>query len=60
MAAPPFQAGAVQATARAPDVEVAEAVAAVGALGTVAGVAGADTAEAGLVPAALVAVTVNV
>ena len=59
MAAPPLDAGAVHDTCdwvlayEAPDT-------AVGTPGTVAGVAGADGAEARLVPAALVAVTVNV
>jgi hypothetical protein len=59
MAAPPFEAGAVHDTVDwvlAYDV----AVTAVGAPGMVAGVAGAEGAEAALVPAPLVAVTVNV
>ena len=65
MADPPSVVGAVQDTnddASAPEV----AVTPVGAPGTVteatgnAGVAGAEGAEAALVPAALVAVTVNV
>ena len=59
MAAPPLEAGAVQDTTDwvlALDV----AVTAVGAPGMVAGVAAADAAEAALVPAGLVAVTVNV
>jgi hypothetical protein len=59
MAAPPFEAGAVHDTTDwvlALDV----AVTTVGAPGSVAGVAGADGDEAGLMPAELVAVTVNV
>jgi hypothetical protein len=59
MAAPPVEAGAVQDTtdwALALDV----AATAVGAPGAVAGVAGTDGLEAALVPAELVAVTVNV
>ena len=65
MAAPPSEAGAVHdTTEEASALEVA--VTPVGAPGTVteatgnAGVAGAEGAEAALVPAALVAVTVNV
>ena len=57
--APPLLAGAVQETtelALALDV----AVTAVGAPGAAAGMAAAEAAEAGLVPAELVAVTVNV
>jgi 1-aminocyclopropane-1-carboxylate deaminase/D-cysteine desulfhydrase-like pyridoxal-dependent ACC family enzyme len=57
-AAPPLEAGAVQEMtelALAFDV----AVTAVGAVGTVAGVAYATGVEAALVPAELVAVTVN-
>ncbi len=57
--APPLEAGAVQETselALAFDV----AATAVGAVGTVAGVADAGGFEAPLVPAELVAVTVNV
>ena len=59
MAAPPLDAGAVHDTTDwvlaydVPDTDV-------GAPGTVAGVAGADGADATLVPARLVAVTVNV
>ena len=60
MAAPPFDPGAVQATARAPVVEVAMAVTAVGPSGVVAGTAGADATEAVPVPTPLEAVTVNV
>ena len=59
MAEPPLEAGAVQAITDwvlAYDV----AVTAVGAPGTVAGVAGPEAADAGPVPAALVALTVNV
>ena len=59
MGAPPLLAGAVHATTDwvlAYDV----AVTPVGAPGMVAGVAGADEADEALVPAALVAVTVNV
>jgi hypothetical protein len=59
MAEPPLETGAVQETtelALAFDV----AVTAVGAPGAVAGMAAADGDDAGLVPAALVAVTVNV
>jgi len=59
MAAPPLEAGAVHDTTDwvlALDV----AVAAVGALGAAAGTAAGEAAEAGLVPAELVAVTVNV
>ena len=58
-AAPPLEAGAVHDTT---DLALAFDVAAtaVGAQGTVAGVAAADGLEDGLVPAELVAVTVNV
>ena len=59
MAAPPLETGAVHDTTDwvlALDV----AVTAVGAPGVVAGMAGTEAAEAGLVPAELVAVTVNV
>ena len=59
MAAPPLDAGAVHDTTDwvlALDV----AVTPVGALGTAAGMAGAEAAEAGPVPAELVAVTVKV
>ena len=59
MTEPPLEAGAVHATtdeALARDV----AVTVVGAPGTVDGVADAEGADARLVPAALVAVTVNV
>jgi hypothetical protein len=58
-AAPPLLAGAVQETtelALAFDV----AATAVGAPGTVAGIAAAEAAEAALVPAELVAVTLKV
>ncbi len=59
MAAPPLDDGAVHDTSDwALAFEVADT--AVGAVGTVAGVAGADGLEAALVPAGLVAVTVNV
>ena len=59
MAAPPLDAGAVQDTT---DCELAYEVAAtpVGAPGTVAGVAGPEGLDGELVPAELVAVTVNV
>ena len=59
MAAPPLTTGAVQETT---DWVLAfeVAVTPVGAPGTVAGVAGADAVDAELVPAELVAVTVNV
>jgi hypothetical protein len=59
MAAPPLEAGAVHVTT---DWALAFEVpaTAVGAPGAVAGMAAADAAEAGLVPAELVAVTVNV
>jgi hypothetical protein len=59
MVAPPEEAGAVQETT---DWALAKEVAVtpVGAPGTVAGVAEFDGAEATLVPAALVAVTVKV
>ena len=59
MVAPPLETGAVQDTtdwALAYDVPVT----AVGTPGRVAGVAGAEAADAGPVPAALVALTVNV
>ena len=59
MAAPPLLDGAVQVTTDwVLAYEVPET--AVGAVGTVAGVAGADAADGLLVPARLVAVTVNV
>ena len=59
MGAPPLEAGAVQDTADwALVYDVA--VTAVGAPGTVAGIAGDDGDDAELVPAALVATTVNV
>ena len=59
MVAPPLDAGAVQETTEeALAYEVAPTE--VGAPGVVAGVAGAEAADAGLVPAELVAVTVNV
>jgi len=59
MAAPPFEAGAVHDTT---DWVLANEVAVtdVGAPGRVAGVAGAEGDEGELVPARLVAVTVNV
>ena len=59
MAAPPLEAGAVHDTT---DWVLAfeVAVTAVGAPGAVAGLAAGEAAEAGLVPAELVAVTVNV
>jgi hypothetical protein len=59
MVAPPLDDGAVQDTT---DWVLAfdDAVTPVGALGTTAGVAGADAADAGPVPAKLVAVTVKV
>ena len=59
MADPPLEDGAVHVTteeALAPEV----ALTAVGMPGTVVGVAGAEGVEATLLPAALVAVTVNV
>ena len=56
--APPFEAGAVKVTLAEPFPAVA--VPMVGAPGKVEGVAGGDGAEAGPVPSALVAVTVNV
>ena len=55
---PPLLAGAVKPTVTWPLPRVA--VTAVGAPGTVAGVTAADAADAGPVPTALVAVTVNV
>src|SRR5215831_16053642 len=58
MLLPPLVAGAVQLTVAWAFPAVA--VTAVGAPGTVAGVTALDAAEAGPVPAALVAVTVNV
>ena len=59
MAAPPLEAEAVQDTTDwVLALEVA--VTAVGTLGVVAGMAGAEAAEGPLVPAELVAVTVNV
>ena len=58
MAAPPLEAGAVQATVTEPLPAVTELT--VGAPGTVRGVTAAEGAEAGPVPTALVAVTVNV
>ncbi len=59
MAAPPLDDGAVHDTT---DWALAfdDAVTPVGALGTAAGTAGAEAAEAGPVPAELVAVTVKV
>ena len=59
MAAPPLEAEAVHDTTDwVLALEVA--VTAVGTLGVVAGMAGAEAAEGPLVPAELVAVTVNV
>jgi hypothetical protein len=58
MAAPPFEAGAVQETTA--DWSAAAAVGVVGAPGTVAGVADAEAADAEPVPTTLVAVTVKV
>ncbi len=58
--AAPLVAGAVQPTATEVAVDVGAAVTAVGAPGAAAGVAVADGLEAIPVPAALVAVTVNV
>jgi hypothetical protein len=58
IALPPLLAGAVQLTVA--DALPPVAVMAVGAPGTVAGVTLLDGLEAGLVPIALVAVTVNV
>ena len=60
MAAPPLDAGVVHDTAAVVAEDVASAVTPVGALAVVAGTAGAEAAEAGLVPAELVAVTVKV
>ena len=57
--APPFELGAVQETTEEPlALEVAMTL--VGAPGAVAGVAEAEAIDAELVPAAFVAVTVNV
>jgi hypothetical protein len=58
MALPPLLAGAVQLTVAL--ALPATAVTAVGAPGVDSGVTAAEAAEAGPVPAALVAVTVNV
>jgi hypothetical protein len=58
IALPPFEAGAVKLTVAW--ALPATAVTPVGAPGTVAGVTLLDTADAGPVPIALVAVTVNV
>ena len=58
MGAPPLADGAVKLTVACPLAATADTP--VGAPGTVAGVAAADGAEAGPVPDALVAVTVNV
>ena len=60
MAAPPLLADAVQLSAAVVAEEVGAAVTAVGALAVVAGMAAAEAAEALLVPAELVAVTVKV
>ena len=59
MVAPPLDAGAVQDTTDWV-LRLEDAVTPVGAPGTAAGIAGADAAEAGPVPAELVAVTVKV
>ena len=59
MAAPPVETGAVQDTTDWA-LPLEDAVTPVGAPGTVAGMAGAEAADAGPVPAELVAVTVNV
>ena len=58
MAAPPFEAGAVQLTVACASPAVAMTL--VGAPGTVAGVTAADGADAGPVPTTLAAVTVKV
>ena len=60
MAAPPLVAGVVHDTVAVVAEEVATALTPVGALAVVAGTADAEAPEAGLVPAELVAVTVNV
>ncbi len=58
IAAPPLEAGAEKATVVCPF--PIDALTAIGALGTVFGVTLLDAGDAGLVPAALVAATVNV
>ena len=55
---PPFDAGVVKVTVACALPAVADTP--VGALGTLSGVTLLDAADAGLVPAELVAVTVNV
>ena len=60
IAAPPFETGAVQEIKAVVDDEVAAATTEVGAPGVVAGIAAAEAADAALVPAPLVAVTVKV
>jgi hypothetical protein len=58
MASPPFEAGAVQATATCVSPRVAAPI--VGAPGTVAGVTDADAVDDEPVPPALIAATLNV
>ncbi len=61
IADPPFDAGAVKLTVACASPAVAEtAVGTPGTVGAAVGVTAGDAAEAGLVPTALVAVTVNV